>query len=149
MSPRLRPLPWRPALSLLALLVLLGAAGCSSNGSVTGKVTYKGAPLGSGTVVFIGPKASATADLDAEGNYTILKAPLGAVRVTVETMPPPSGSGGGGKDKPVAMAMDASGGPSTPQGKYVPIPAKYKDPSTSGLTYTVVSGKQTHDIPLD
>jgi hypothetical protein len=32
--------------------------------------------------------------------------------------------------------------------QYVPIPASYKDPEKSGLTYTVTGGTQTHDIEL-
>ena len=33
-------------------------------------------------------------------------------------------------------------------GKYVPIPPRYRDPEKSGLTYTVRAGSQTHDIEL-
>jgi hypothetical protein len=36
-----------------------------------------------------------------------------------------------------------------PRGPFVPIPLKYKDASTSGLTYTVTSaGRQEHNIDL-
>src|SRR5262249_43114319 len=96
MNPPSGSRPWRPALRLLALALLAG--GCSSSGTVTGKVTYKGEPLGSGKVAFYSANATATGDIDASGNYTIPKAPLGPVRVTVETIAPASGGGASGKN---------------------------------------------------
>jgi hypothetical protein len=35
------------------------------------------------------------------------------------------------------------------QGKYVPIPEKYSDPETSGLTYKVEKGAGPHEIRLE
>ena len=32
--------------------------------------------------------------------------------------------------------------------KFVPIPERYQGADQSGLTYTVVRGKQTYDVPL-
>jgi len=68
------------------------------------------------------------------------------------------GSGGkGGKGSvggpPQKMSHPRSPGADEPKeqpikGKYVPIPAQYADPGTSGLTFTVKSGSQTHDIEL-
>ena len=146
MSQRPHPRAWRPALGLLALLVPLGVAGCGSTGHVTGKVTYQGQPLGSGIVAFQWANATATSAIDADGNYTIPKAPLGPARITVETIPPPAGGGKGG---PQQSTLVVDGAPAPAPGKYVAIPARYKDPTQSGLTYTVVRGRQTHDIPLD
>ena len=88
MSQRPNPFAWRPALGLLALLVPLGVAGCGSTGQVTGRVTYKGQPLGSGLVAFHWADATRTSAIDADGHYTIQKAPLGPARITVETMRP-------------------------------------------------------------
>jgi hypothetical protein len=146
MSQRPDPIAWRPALGLLALLVPLGVAGCGSTGQVTGKVTYQGQPLGSGIVAFHWADATRTSAIDADGHYTIQKAPLGPARITVETMPPP---GGGGKKGPQQSTVTVDGAPAPPPGTYVAIPARYKSPEESGLTYTVVRGRQTHDIPLD
>jgi hypothetical protein len=33
--------------------------------------------------------------------------------------------------------------------KHVPVPRRYADPKTSGLSYTVTPGKQSHDIRLE
>ena len=43
-------------------------------------------------------------------------------------------------------AAPAAEGPR--DGKHVPIPPRYQNPETSGLTYTVGTGRQTHDIDL-
>jgi hypothetical protein len=130
---------------VLALL-LLGVAGCGSTGEVTGKVTYRGQALGSGVVAFHWPDATRTSAIDADGRYTIHQAPVGPARVTVETIPPPPA---GGKKGPQQSTVVVDGAPPPPPGAYVAIPPRYKSPDESGLTYTVVRGRQTHDIPLD
>jgi hypothetical protein len=64
--------------------------------------------------------------------------------------------GGGQAYQPPADAPAMKGGPgykppdpNAGAEKYVEIPEKYEEAQTSGLTYTVTGGKQTHEITLD
>jgi hypothetical protein len=135
-----------PPLAVLALAFV--AAGCGpSVGDISGTVTYNGQTLGSGTVQFNGTNATATSGIAADGTYTITKMPVGPVQIAVETIPPPPGTPQDGGGKITGGSMSVQGAP-PPPGKYVPIPDKYKDPRTAGLSYEVKSGKQLHDIPL-
>jgi hypothetical protein len=144
---------WR--CSPLWLLVL--AAGCSHqarsvpHASVSGKVIYKGRPLPGGRVTFVTVNGgfAASANIHEDGAYKV-DAPVGDVQISVDnsmllrkrgtpTRPPQSEemmkrSGGGEKD-PI-------------KGHYVDLPSKYATADTSGLTYTVQPGEQTHDITL-
>jgi hypothetical protein len=131
-----------------ALALALLAAGCGpSAGTISGKVTYNGETLGSGTVQFNGPNATAMSGIAADGTYTIPKMPVGTVQIAVETTPPPPGTPQDAGGKITGGSMSVQGAP-PPPGKYVPIPDKYKDPRTSGLSYEVKSGKQQHDLAL-
>jgi hypothetical protein len=141
----------------LALLLLFGAAGCSSYGTVSGKVSHKGQTLGGGTVVFFSPgKGSVPAQISPDGSYTIAKVPIGPVKISVETasakpaaapkgMTPPPGAA---NVPPDAANSPVYGGQKSSGGKYVPIPENYGDPEKSGLSYTVQSGSQSHNIEL-
>lgn len=138
---------------LAALLVLVcWGTGASAEdapaktATVTGKVTFRGQPLPRGTVAFHPEKGKPIkAKLQEDGTYEAKKVPVGKVRLTVETeslkpapRKPPAPGG-----KPPAPPAPA------PAGKYIPIPVKYADPRTSGLTLDVKEGKQVHDIVLD
>lgn len=133
------------------LLLTWALSGCGSpTAEVSGIVTYKGRPLPSGTVLFHSAEGRIEHGLvTAEGRYTIVEAPLGSVRITVQShaqAPKELPTRGG---KPPATPA----GPSTPaiekrDGKYVQIPRHYLDPAKSGLTYVVQAGSQTHDIDL-
>lgn len=153
---------WRPGRLRLAapgfcLLVCLAATGCGGKGSVTGKVSYKGEPLGGGTVLFYSEgQGTASSPIGPDGSYKVDKVPAGEVKIGVETksvkpaanfnrpaMPTPP---------PDALPKDAAasiyGPPSQPMGKFVAIPDSYADPKSSGLTYTVKPGPQPYDIDL-
>jgi len=109
-------------------------------------VTYKTKPLTSGEVHFIGQSDTKprSALIGPEGKYEINNAPLGEVRiavVSIKSAGPPAGPSVGGKGK----KADRDGGPAERQSA---IPTKYKDPKTSGLTFTVVPGAQAFDIEL-
>jgi len=98
--------------------------------------------------------------IDQKGNYVMTDAPVGDVKITV-TVPKLGGMAAmrGGKPGPPKSPVGEMKDPnnseqgSTPQpamdpSKIVPIPDKYSDVKTSGLTYKVEKGEQTHDIPL-
>lgn len=123
----------RSRVSLLALLVLAAASlsiGCQSEkagpkdrAQLSGTVSLAGTPLRGGTISFKSATNPVTtsAMIYAGGKYSTDRAPLGKNIVTIETE---SLKFGNAKD-------------------YVQIPARYADPSTSGLTTDVKSGDNT------
>jgi hypothetical protein len=114
--------------------------GCSSQPrepEVSGKVTVNGSPAAFGsTITLVGEgKKEVSTTVGADGTYTILNPPLGQVQILVKGQVVPMASAGGA----VPEGMRAPTG--------VPVPRKYAQPN-NGLTYTVVAGKQTHNIEL-
>jgi len=124
---------------LLGSLVVAGCGG-RKTAQVSGKVTYGKEVLNSGTVAFLADDGALDNGMIKEdGTYALSKAPVGPVKITVQTFPP----------SPMVVRPDAAAGSvkgSPP--KYTKIPQSYGDPNKSGLTYTVEPGAQTHDIPL-
>jgi len=153
----------RAATALLVLGWLILSVGCGPNykarGTVKGKVTFANTPLTTGSVTFHGKdNITGSATIDKEGNYVMNDAPLGDVKITVTV--PKMPAGGIGKWKGVPKS-DKDGKPIEPGGsgksipimgdmpsRIVPIPEKYASPDTSGLTYTVAKGEQTHNLSL-
>ncbi len=147
------------------LLSILFIAGCHATrpgeqqGEVSGKVTYKGKPLPGGRISFFGARGyNGMAIISPQGEYSI-KAPLGECQIGVDNSILKSDpkqekyKGKIIKKKP----WDKADGDKTGEemktshgvtGIYVPLPAHYADPTTSGLKYTVRSGSQTYDIEL-
>lgn len=158
-------------IGLLILPLGLMAAGCgSSQGTVSGKVTYKGAIVKGGTVRVVPEKGSpATGDIQEDGTYKISHVPTGPAKVSVETdsmkpnkpqspqaqgaaamyknMPkgPPPGEPGSDMD---ASKSIAGGREKGDEKRYVEIPARYNDSNKSGLTLTVKGGSNPFDIEL-
>jgi hypothetical protein len=148
----------------LALVLLLIGGGCSGQperANVKGKVTIGDKPLTAGSVMFYGKDGlSGSAAISKDGNYDLGDAPLGEVKVTVSVPKPPPGGMEAMhrmKNNPGAKNTE-SVDPNDPSKRigimgdiptdYVAIPEKYSKPETSGLTYTVQRGDQTHDIKL-
>jgi hypothetical protein len=148
------------------LLLLPFVAGCSrpaeQQGEVSGKVTYRGKPLPGGRITFVGAKGyTGAAVISLQGEYH-LKAPLGEVHIGVfnqmlnKNNPDSQKMASFIRGKKEFMKQraksDEKSQPATANeeviGTYVKIPARYADPTTSGLTYTVQSGSQTHDVEL-
>jgi hypothetical protein len=139
-------------LLLLSLLAL--SVGCGPNyrarGTVKGKVSFAGKDLTTGSVVFHGKdNLTGSATIGADGSYVMNDAPLGDVKITVSVPKLPAGGMRHLKGAPVGPVMPGE----SPEAKkmpthVVPIPEKYAKVETSGLTYTVKRGEQTHDLPL-
>ena len=148
--------PWRNAVPALLTVLCLTATGCGSYGSVSGKVSYKGEPVGGGSVLFYSEgQATVRSDIGPDGAYKVEKVPPGLVKIAVETKSaqPTARPPGMPTPPPEAMAKDASSSPlynpkNQPKGKYVAIPEDYSDFSKSGLSLTVTGGAQPHDIEL-
>ena len=121
-------------------LVLVSAAGCGGEGAkavVSGKVTVNGkAPVPGCTVSFIGAdKKEVSASVANNGAYTVTDVPVGDDQVVVKG--------------PATNAAAATAGrmPGAPPTGSEHIPPKYQQQG-NGLTYTVKSGRQTHDFDL-
>jgi hypothetical protein len=107
----------------IAVLLLGGCGGRGSTredcrGPVTGTVTIDGKSLAGGSITFVridDPRYRLVAPLRPDGTFSVADAPLGRVRVAVETE---------------SMRLGVPGA-------YTPIPEKYGRPDTSGLTATI------------
>jgi hypothetical protein len=126
------------ALSLVACLVVL-ISGCSQGGKkrkmgkVSGMVSLDGKPVDDGQVHFISKTGyGKSVDLDGTGKYSV--AELEATEYQVYVAPHPPGQQAPGTVKAAKPSV---------------IPQKYQQPDTSGLTFTVVEGKDSKfDIEL-
>ena len=121
----------------MVLLVVgaLSATGCSGSNlvEVTGKVTYKGKPVTSGTISFVAAdKPSAYGDLNPDGTYAL------------HTNDPGDGATPGAYQVFV-VAMQDQAGLLPEQRSPLPaptIPIKYTSLATTDLKADVVSGKK-------
>jgi hypothetical protein len=115
---------WTKCLCLSVAVLSLGGCGGrgatheSRRGPVKGTVTINGKTLGGGSITFVSiddPRYRVVAPLRADGTFSVTDAPLGRVRVAVETESARLGA----------------------PGAYTPIPEKYGKPDASGLTATI------------
>jgi len=108
------------------LIFLALAVGCgkrrpiheANRGPVKGSLSFEGKPLPGGKIGFVlvkDPTYSVTAMIKTDGTFFVDDAPTGEVKVSVTTEP--------------ARIGNASG--------YFPIPEKYWNAETSGLTATI------------
>ena len=145
----LRPLVTR----LSAAAIVCSLAGCGSNDGrahvvpVKGKVTFKGEPLRTGSIVFV-PDAggkTAAADISREGEYV-----LGSYEATDGAIP--------GKHRIMIIALTAPGGTGLPEdtiklkgGADSPVsilPERFSDDKKSKLIADVKDGENSIDIVL-
>jgi hypothetical protein len=132
--------------SLFAALLAIGLTSCdgAKTGVVHGSVSIDGDAISFGTVAFVGADGRVDqAMIEPDGTYSVRKAPVGEVTITVQTYPLP----------PQVQPPDASGKagkPSAEMGgaRYVPIPPHYGDAKQSPLKFTVKPGDQTYDLVL-
>jgi hypothetical protein len=161
------PLPYRHRLTtpLVRALILLSAAGCGpGQGHVSGTVLLDGKPLPGGIVTFVPSNnrfGVVTVELDETGNYGPIVLPAGETIVSVDNRkyapPPPRGGPVApppGLSPAFRSRMSAPAPRSEPApnpavaARYVRIPERYYQSETSGLTITVGTGDQRHDIKL-
>ena len=71
---------------LVPLIAALLLAGCGKNGTLTGKVTYRGQPVPKANVYFLcADNTSKSVKCDDQGNYTI-QLPIGTAQVCVNNV---------------------------------------------------------------
>jgi hypothetical protein len=140
----IRGLLIRAAIPSLLLGFAVAAVGCGGNerktAVVTGKVTYKGKPVPTGTITFVPktPGPPATGELRPDGTYTLTTyrdgdgAVLGEHTVMITAL----------QDMSDRLPEDRN--PLPPP----IIPSKYSSVSTSGLTATVEDKENAIDFNL-
>jgi hypothetical protein len=139
----------------LSLGLLTGTTSCTkkphepANAEVSGKVLFKGKPLPGGIVTFAAIKGGfpSSGRIDENGNYQI-NAPIGEVQIGVDNRMFRPKRGRPPDQEHHLKRPDSQEEPKPLKGRYVEIPARYVDGATSGLTYTVKPGPQTHNIEL-
>ena len=121
--------------SLLVIATALCLVGCDSSGltTVTGKVTYNGEPVPTGTISFVSAdKPTAYGEIGPDGSYSLMTnkpgdgAMPGSYQVTVIAL----------EDMGDRMPEDRN--PLPPP----VVPNKYSSAGTSGLTAEVEAGKE-------
>jgi hypothetical protein len=133
---------------LVAAAGLLGlAAGCGGppTGNVSGAIKYKDKPLTAGVVTFINTDGKSWSGPIVDGKYSVDKAPVGEVKISVQV---PTATTGRTADFIAKYPKEAKSAESYKKVEPVAIPPHFADPNTSNLKYTVVSGNQTHDLDL-
>jgi hypothetical protein len=134
-------LAWSGAL----MLILAAGSGCGPQfGTVQGTVTVDGKPANKGSVIFSGAgNRSAAGTIEPDGSYVAENVPVGEVKVAILQM-----LGGPARPGPLQGLPGLDDVPAAPPAKPVPIPKKYQNVETSGLTCSVTSGTNEFDIKL-
>ncbi len=122
-----------------------------SSGVVTGKVTFRGKPVYTGSVIIVGKDGVAVAGpIETDGTYVVQKAPVGEVTVGVVSKDPVYLHRVGllrqSRTPVPASALNAPTG--FERKKWFPIPKEYEEPVHSGLAFTVKKGENQYDIEL-
>lgn len=138
---------------VLSMVCFLGviAAGCGpSVGEVSGTVTYKNAPLKSGTVTLMTKGGAMQGAIKEDGTYVVANVPLGDAKVTVvcnddarmlKQVQEASAKARGSKGGPV-------GGSSFVKPNFSLIPEIYNDLSNTPLQTNIKRGKNIYHIDL-
>jgi hypothetical protein len=157
-EPVMRSTYFRAAGLLLLILPITACEKGTSTSELSGKVTYKNAPLTMGAVVVRSESGTEeTGSINPDGTYVIKKAPRGTLKVRIICTDEEASA-----EFFKAMAGRGKGDPIGPDGKvwtkgqripdaseWSKIPKKYMDFETSGLTVEVKDSKTQKDFPLD
>ena len=122
-------------------LALLGLAGCGGGrGDLGGRVTYQGKDVESGSVTAVGSDGVPKTGFIADGRYEVKDLPAGAVKLAVSSPDPAKTPRRSLRGAPPPVKGDRTG--------WFPLPEKYSDLATSGLTADLAAGPNAHDIDL-
>jgi hypothetical protein len=141
---------------LLAALVAV-ASGCGpSIGSLSGKVTYQGKELTTGSVLLLGSDGiPLTAPIGPDGSYRFDSVPVGPARLGVSSPDPvvekqkiAAWSRGRGRVKDRGEKQKPAPAPTASRSGWFRIPARFATPELSGLEYTIKGVGDTHLIVL-
>jgi hypothetical protein len=138
----------------LAILAVAGfglfLAGCGiglrekrlpeTGATLEGTVMYGKEPVLVAMIIVQGEGAAATTYVGEDGHYKAENCPIGTVHIAVNT------DAGKGQMMGRVVAHSQGKGPAPP--KMIDVPAKFADPTTSGITTTVNKGENKFDIVI-
>src|SRR5262249_16240851 len=129
-------------------VLLLAACGCGSTATVTGKVTYQGRPVTYGSVIFLAADNTARSGIiEPDGSYSVEDVPRGEGKIGVISHDPSKGRSTVGGEKPASPGKKNAAAAKT-AGGWFPLPHRFEDPETSGLSCTISKGRVVYDIEL-
>jgi len=122
---------------IVAVIAVMGCSQGAKKVTVNGTILYKGRPLQSGILRFVGSDGStySASSIQTDGKFIMTDVVPGEVKVAVQPAPGGSGSSSGGSAEPDQKA--------TP----VNLPDKYRNTETSGLKYTITP--DTTELKID
>ena len=112
-----------------------------------GTVTYNGQKLEFALIQVLSETGSATGMIGDDGKYVVENAPLGEVKIGVNT----SAARGQFQSKIMsqnASAADPNKSNRIAQPKFMDVPEKYFNPETSGITTTIERGANGYEIVI-
>jgi hypothetical protein len=107
--------------------------------TLEGTVTYNDEQVLVAMIVVQGEKGASTTFIGDDGRYKVENAPLGTVHIAVNTE--------NGKAQMTGKMMAQSQGKGSLP-KMIDVPARYGDPSTSGITTTINKGSNNFVIAI-
>lgn len=141
---------------ILLLLSILVAVGCGqvayeipdTGATLEGAITFNGTPIPLALIIVRSQTATADFVVREEGKYKVPSVPLGLVKIGVDT----EAMRGEVISRGMASAYKGPDGKmkedQAKKLKFVPVPARYADPETSGLEFEIKKGSNTFDIIL-
>ena len=148
---RLRSLAAVGACFALSALLGCGGGGNGNKASLSGKVTYNNARVTGGTLSLIPTSGASTGvpfpiTIKPDGSFDVGDAPLGPMKVTIET--DSVSSAAPGYNMPGGANMPNAPKETGPVAKKVVIPEKYAKPDTTPLTWDT-SKEKTKNFNLE
>ena len=139
-------------------LLMLGAAclciqGCGpreyrlpeTGVTLEGTVMLGDKPVPAAVIIVAGDQGGATGKIGADGRYKVENAPLGAVKIAVNT----EAAKGQMMGEMMARSVPGSKGEDSPAAPaFLDVPKQFWDPETSGITITLQKGVNAHNIVL-
>jgi hypothetical protein len=134
------------AVATCALLLVLGCDGQSgrrlpvTGATLEGTVTYGQERVMVAMILIQGEGGASTAFVGEDGRFKAENVPLGTVHIAVNT------EAGKGQMMGKFMAASQEKGKGPPN--VIDVPAKYADPTGSGITTTIKKGENKFDIVI-
>ena len=117
--------------------------------STSCSVTYQGRPVTYGSVIFLSAgQVARSGVIQPDGSYGVEGVAPGAVKIAVISHAPSKGRStlrGGKPTRPNERRADPQ---SAVVNGWFPLPTRFEEPNTSGLDYTLASGRVSHDLDL-
>lgn len=141
---------------LIPSVLLVCLSGCGqtayeipdTGATLEGAITFEGKPVPLALIIVRSETATSDAIVREAGRYKVPSVPLGQVKIGIDT------DAVRGEIVSRSMAQSykgpdgkATAGPGTSLA-FIPIPKKFADPATSGITAEIKKGDNTLDITL-